>query len=499
MRHLIKILLLEDAPLDAELIKRQLTKGDINHTLLVVRNKVDFKNALNIFEADIVLSDHSIPQFSSNEALQMIQKAGIKVPFILITSTMTDEFAVTIMKEGADDYILKDRLSRLPSAVCSALEKYRLVREQAAERIKINEELKTLNHRLQLATKSANLGIWDWDIHNNTIKWDDGMYELYDFKDQKSEVLYEVWLSKIHSEDRERVAAELSMSRDGIKKYDTEFRILGKHDRIQIIRATGAVELNEIGIPFRMVGINWDITKRKIADQEREVIIKEMSKRNAELEQFSYIISHNLRSPVANIIGAANLLIDADIKGDDRLFLANAVQQSALSLDDIITDLSHVLEIKHDNHTKESVIFTDVVNSIVLSINDLLTLHKFTVSFNFLAVDKIFTVKSYLYSIFYNLISNSIKYRQKHVDGNITIKSELIASCIVLTFSDNGSGINMDKYGDDIFGMYKRFHTDLPGKGMGLFMVKSQVDILGGTVTVDSQENKGTEFRIEFN
>jgi signal transduction histidine kinase/DNA-binding NarL/FixJ family response regulator len=499
MRPLIQILLLEDAPLDAELIKRQLTKGDISHELLVVRNKLDFKQALDHFKADIILSDHSIPQFSSNEALQMIQMAGIKVPFILITSTMTDEFAVNIMKEGADDYILKDRLSRLPSAINNALEKYRLVREQSAERIRINEELKSLNNRLQLATKSADLGIWDWDIMKNTIKWDAGMYELYDVEERKPEVSYKVWLSKLHPEDKERVVEELIKSREGIKKYDTEFRTLGKQDSVRVIRATGVVETDEAGQPIRMVGISWEITKRKHAEQEREVIIKEMTKRNVELEQFSYIISHNLRSPVANIIGAANLLIDANIEEADRIFLASAVQQSALSLDNIIKDLSHVLEVKHGNYNKESVIFTDVVDSILLSIDELLTLHNFTVNFNFTAIDKIFTVKSYLHSIFYNLISNSIKYRRKHVDGNITIQSERIDGKTVLTFSDNGLGINMEKHGHDIFGLYKRFHSDLPGKGMGLFMVKSQVEILGGTITVVSSENEGCKFTIEFN
>jgi signal transduction histidine kinase len=498
MSHPIKILLLEDAPLDAELIKRQLTKGDINHTLLVVRNKVDFRNALQVFEADIVLSDHSIPQFSSNEALYMIRQTGMTVPFILITSTMTDEFAVTIMKEGAADYILKDRLSRLPSAVNNAIEKFRILRDQSTERMRINEELRTLNHRLQLATKSANLGIWDWNILDSTLKWDKGMYDLYGVEEQESELLYEAWLSKVHPEDKERVVSELTMSREGIKKYDTEFRIVGKHNRTQVIRATGALEMDETGRPFRMVGINWEITKRKIAEQEREVIIEEMTKRNAELEQFSYIISHNLRSPVANIIGAANLLVDADINVEDRLFLANAVQHSALNLDIIITDLNHVLETKNGNHIKESVNFSDIVNNVRLSVSDLLTLHNFTISVDFLAIDRMITVKSYLHSIFYNLISNSIKYRRKHVGGNIIIKSELIAGKIVLTFSDNSSGINMDKHGYQIFGLYKRFHTDSSGKGMGLFMVKSQVEILGGTVTVDSCESVGTKFRIEF-
>lgn len=499
MKYLIKILLLEDAPLDAELIKRELIKGDLCHELLVVRNKSKFEEALIDFKPDIILSDHSLPQFSSNEALQIAQSLEVSIPFILITSTMTDEFAVVIMKEGADDYILKDRLSRLPSAINNAIEKFRLVREQSAERVRINEELRQLNHRLQLATKSADLGIWEWDIINSTLKWDAGMYELYHLGDGKFESLSAAWLSRLHPDDKEEVVRDLLLSRDGVKKYDTEFRTFGKEDRINVIRATGVVELDRSGLPIRMVGISWDITKRKAADQEREVIIKEMSKRNADLEQFSYIMSHNLRSPVANIIGSATLLNDQHMSAEDRSFLNNAIHQSAESLDNIIIDLNHVLEIKDRNYTKEVVCFTDLVSAIKLSIIELLNLNEFTVKCNFSATDEMYTVKPYLHSIFYNLISNSLKYRRKDIPSTILIKSEQVNGKTVLLFSDNGIGFDAAKNKDDIFGLYKRFHKDLPGKGMGLFMVKSQVELLGGTVTVESRESNGTEFRIVFN
>jgi len=121
----LKILHLEDIPTDAELVERELKKGEIQFEKLVVDNKLDFKKALKEFVPDIIISDHTLPSFDSIEAIKIIKHQKIKIPFILVTATVSDEYAVEVMKAGADDYILKDRLHRLPKAVESAMEKTR--------------------------------------------------------------------------------------------------------------------------------------------------------------------------------------------------------------------------------------------------------------------------------------------------------------------------------------------------------------------------------------
>jgi signal transduction histidine kinase len=109
-----------------------------------------------------------------------------------------------------------------------------------------------------------------------------------------------------------------------------------------------------------------------------------------------------------------------------------------------------------------------------------------------------FTVKSYLYSIFYNLTSNSIKYRRADVQPILTIESHKLKNKIEFVFKDNGKGIDLHKNGDHIFGLYKRFDTTTEGKGMGLFMVKTQVQALGGTIKIKSKLGEGTEFILRF-
>ena len=117
---------------------------------------------------------------------------------------------------------------------------------------------------------------------------------------------------------------------------------------------------------------------------------------------------------------------------------------------------------------------------------------------DFSEVDEMLTIKSYMYSVFYNLISNSIKYRKPDEKPVIRIASKKDGARIGLTFQDNGIGIDIDRYRSDLFGLYKRFHAHAEGKGMGLYMVKSQVETMGGRITITSKVNIGTKFKIDF-
>jgi len=133
----MKILHLEDLSSDVELIGNALKRGGIDFERIVVETKEQFLNALESFVPDIILADHALPSFDSHEALSIVLTKGIDIPFLLITGAMSDEFAADIIKRGADDYILKDRLNRLPAAVQSSLEKFRIRKVQK----KIREEL----------------------------------------------------------------------------------------------------------------------------------------------------------------------------------------------------------------------------------------------------------------------------------------------------------------------------------------------------------------------
>jgi len=139
-----------------------------------------------------------------------------------------------------------------------------------------------------------------------------------------------------------------------------------------------------------------------------------------------------------------------------------------------------------------------LVEKITTSISNQIKKENVSFVLDFSKVKEMMPIKSYLYSIFYNLITNSIKYKQLQVNPVIEIRSAMNGKNIVLFFKDNGLGFDTNKNQNQIFGLYKRFHSHVEGKGLGLFMVKSQVESLGGKISVNSEINKGTEFKIEF-
>jgi len=243
-----------------------------------------------------------------------------------------------------------------------------------------------------------------------------------------------------------------------------------------------------------------DITEKKKSEEERLRMTADIIQRNKDLEQFSYIISHNLRAPIANIIGLSHTLQKDDLKDDLKKLIMDGLYFSANKLDEVIKDLNNILNVRQGvDENKKVVNFTKLVKNIELGFENLIVNEQAVIRCDFTEVDEMLTIKSYLHSIFYNLISNSLKYRQPGLSPVIEIKSRKLKDKIMLLFKDNGLGINLQKRGDQVFGLYKRFHTDqAEGKGIGLYMVKTQVESIGGKISITSEVNKGTEFKIEF-
>ncbi|MBB2147756.1 PAS domain-containing protein [Pedobacter gandavensis] len=240
-----------------------------------------------------------------------------------------------------------------------------------------------------------------------------------------------------------------------------------------------------------------DITEQKNIAKAQHAMTSELIRRNKDLEQFTYVVSHNLRAPVANIMGLSDLLSDMESDPSAVAELMRGLRTSIKNLDTVIKDLNYVLTVKKDapERMKELVELQVLVEEIKDSINNLIVSENMTFEYQ-LEEEKIFTVRGYLYSIFYNLILNSIKYRQHHTSPRMIIKTYLSGKHLNIVFEDNGKGIDLKKHGSQLFGLYKRFDVAVDGKGMGLFMVKTQVEDLGGTIQVESEPGKGTIFHI---
>jgi len=241
-----------------------------------------------------------------------------------------------------------------------------------------------------------------------------------------------------------------------------------------------------------------DITDRKRKETEREVMIKELTRSNNDMKQFSFITSHNLRAPLSNITGLLALL-DYDMLDAGNREILEMVGKSSEQLKNTIDDITEIVVIKNTIDTPMSSLdvhkmFNRVNKNFLNTENDIAA----QITFD-LEVKEIHFNKTYLESIFINLISNAIKYRQMGTTLKIqlsTYKNEEGRS--VLVFSDNGIGIDLVRHKDRVFGMYQRFHSQIDGQGLGLFIVKSQIEALGGKIEIESELNEGTKFVITF-
>ncbi len=248
-----------------------------------------------------------------------------------------------------------------------------------------------------------------------------------------------------------------------------------------------------------VLGVAQDITEQRRTEKERANLLADMMQRNKDLEQFSYITSHNLRSPVANIKGLTDLLNTEGNTAEEVAVFVQELHVAAGKLDDVIKDLNQILQIKNNaaEHT-ELLRFDSVVSDVCLSISDQIKNEGVEIIVNFGKAPEINTIKSYLHSIFFNLISNSIRYRLPDRAAVIHIETYKTDDLLTVVYKDNGQGIDLEKWGNHVFGMYRKFHNNTEGKGMGLYMTKTHVETMGGRIYLESEVNKGVTFTIEY-
>ena len=231
--------------------------------------------------------------------------------------------------------------------------------------------------------------------------------------------------------------------------------------------------------------------------QELQRTNQELIEHNNQLEQFAFIAAHNLRAPLTRVMGLANLIQMGATEEDKQAALEKMIS-STHDLDQVIKDLNAILNIKR--HTGN---FTEV------DLNESLTRTKrilekeiedtgTKIINNFSEADKVYAIAPYVESILYNLISNAIKYRDPERSPFIAIKTTHEKEFVCLAVMDNGLGIDLQKYKQSVFNLYKRFHLHVEGKGLGLYLVKTQIEALGGRVEVRSEPNEGTTFHVYF-
>ena len=361
-----------------------------------------------------------------------------------------------------------------------------------------NDKIKVLTDRMRAAVESSNIGIWDYDIANNVLVWDDNMYNLYQIDRNEFGGEVAAWEQTIHPDDKEKSLKAVELAIAGKKEFNTEFRIITANGNIKHIHGRGKVFRDANGNPLRMIGANTDISRIKKTDDRLRQLLDTTERQNKSLLNFAHIVSHNLRSNSSNLSMLTGMLLDNPAPEKQQRFL-EMIRISSERLDETVVQLNEVIKIQTSHNQKSGWIsVAHTLNSVLESINAHIDEIVPKIEIEIPKDLRVYGIKAYLSSIFLNLLTNSLKYRDPKRKLVINIKANWSQNQTTITFQDNGKGINLEKHGACIFGMYKTFHGNKDAKGVGLFICKNQMDAMDAQITVESMEGKGATFKLVF-
>jgi PAS domain S-box-containing protein len=363
---------------------------------------------------------------------------------------------------------------------------------------KTEKALKESEQRWQFAVEGSGDGLWDWDAKNNTVFFSKRWKEMLGYADGEVGNTFDDWGKRVYPEDKElsfKLLDKLFTKETPI--YINEHRILCKDGSYKWVLARGKViQWNADEKPARIIGTHTDISWQKEKQEELQESFDIISEQNNRLMNFAHIVSHNLRSHSGNFQLILNLLENAE-SDDEKEQMINLLKDNAQSLSDTIKHLNDVVQMQiNRNINKTTLNLNNYIQKTIDVLAGEINQHNVTILNSVADNVEVNYNPAYMESILLNFISNAIKYR--HPDRSAEIKLDTIVenNQLILQIADNGKGINLDRYGHKLFGLYKTFHGNTDAKGVGLFITKNQIEAMGGKIEVESWINLGTTFKI---
>ena len=269
MPEITKILVLEDNPDDAELVRRLLSNESPDFEFSLAPDKDSFLDALEHFDPNVILADNSLPEFCAREALEIAHRRIPGIPFILVTGSVSEEFAAEIIKLGADDYILKDRMIRLPAAIEAAMKQ----RKAGQEKREAQEGQRKSEERFRTLSRATKDAIWDWNLVTGEIWWNESFYSLLGHDPKLPVPGPDSWSKRIHPSDRAKVMARLKgIVKNGVPSWEDEFRLRLSDGSYGTVLDRAYVVEDESGEPVRVIGALVNITEQRRVTKEMEIL-----------------------------------------------------------------------------------------------------------------------------------------------------------------------------------------------------------------------------------
>jgi PAS domain S-box-containing protein len=493
MNTKLHALFLEDIPNDVELVKELLYDDGFDVQMDIVDNGPDYVLSLKQHDYDIIFADFTLPGFDGDAALELAKKICPNIPFICISGTIGEDKAVELLKQGATDYILKDRMERVAFATRRALDAVAQLSKFRQKDI----ELQTNRKLLQTIINNALDVIYIKDIRGKYILVNEaaenaigksafeiiGKDDMYMFSVPEAQMLMDV--------DKKVIETGVPLT------YEESIILADGHTHT--FHTIKCPMFDEIGKPTGLFGISRDITERKHMEQSL-IEAKEKAEESDRLKTaFLHNISHEIRTPMNAITGFSNFLKEPELATETRNHFIDIINLSCNQLLDIITDIVNIARLETG---QEKVIVTDVhINALLKTLYTQFEANarskNISLTYTYQLSDDKSVVQAdqpKLTTILGNLISNALKFtRQGYVRFGYLIKGDNLEFYV----EDTGIGIPSEMH-DFIFDRFRKVESPISAKfngtGLGLSISKGYVELLGGNIWLSSQPGRGSSF-----
>jgi len=351
--------------------------------------------------------------------------------------------------------------------------------------------------RLNLATKSARLGVWEYDIATNRLYWNEQLYEIYGISDDKLKM--ESWESQVLTEDLPGAQAELNkVLEEGKEVLNVQFRIRRPDGEVRYVNASAAPQFNEDNTAIiKMIGVNVDVTDLVETQHSLQVNHQELQKANQDLDHFVYSTSHNLRAPLASILGLTEILEFSRDLEEVNTYIG-LIKKSIHKLDETIHEITDYFKNSRLEIEKTRIHLEEMIREIYFELSFMEHAKNIEVYIEIEEICPFYSDSNRLKVVFHNLISNAIKYSNpQEKNSYIAINGKVDHENAHLTIKDNGLGIKPEHM-VRIFEMFYRAHQQATGSGLGLYIVKEVMDKLNGQISANSNSTGITTFELEF-
>ncbi|PWK77844.1 PAS domain-containing protein [Mucilaginibacter oryzae] len=348
------------------------------------------------------------------------------------------------------------------------------------------------------AFRIARLGSWEINpLKPGVIALSNQVYDIYDIQ-SRLEISAEEFISFFEPSYRVVLQQAIDHAIKLCRPFDTEALLRTAKNNLLWLKVKGIPVIDNYGHCITLKGIIQDIDNEKRKQLKLEQSVNLLTDQNRRLQNFAYIVSHNLRSHTGNLQFMVNLFEQTD-EEEERIEIFSYLKTISDSLNLTIEHLNEIVKIQTEITNERSVVELEkLFKSVRSALKNNIESINAIVEYDFSQCTEINYIPAYMESIFQNLLTNSLKYYSPGRQPIIQCYTLREGNHIYLIFEDNGLGIDLNRHGDKVFGMYKTFHQNTDAKGIGLFITRNQIEALGGSITVESTVNVGTKFTIRL-